>query len=166
MGSSPTLSVAGAKHHHSCSTGLMQVNCKTGFLTFWPFRLRKDCAFVWYVWKFHAVTLPILCWCHKSLALWPRVSISTLFTWSAVIWHSFRKSGAVYSRGFSFIYSDDIKLRAFWGRSSGRPSSFVCSMEKSTQADGMFLNNAIDQGWYPLISQLAILWFHWVKLVL
>ena len=101
----------------------------TGFLTFWPFLLRIDCAFVWYVWKFDAVTLPILCWCHKSLVLWPRVSISTLFTWSAVIWHSFRKSGAVYSRGFPFISSDDMKLRAFWERSLGRPSCFVCSME-------------------------------------
>ena len=101
----------------------------TVFLTFWPFLLRIDCACVWYVWKFDAVTLPILYWCHKSLVLWPRVSISTLFTWSAVIWHSFRKSCAVYSRGFPFISSDDMKLRAFWGRSSGRPSSFLCSME-------------------------------------
>ena len=102
------------------------VNC---FLSFWLLLLRIDCAFVWNVWKFEAVTLPILCLCHKSLVLCPRVSISTLFTWSVVIWHSFRKSGAVCSRGFPFISSSDIKLRAFWGRSSGRPSSCVCSIE-------------------------------------
>ena len=109
-----------------------------GFLSLSLFLLMIVWALVWNLWKFDAVTLPTLCWCQESLLLWPRVSVSTLFTWSLVIWHSFKKSGAVCSNGFPFISWDDMKLRALWGRGSGRPSSLVCSIEWSKQADGTF----------------------------
>jgi len=109
MGISP-LYLWNVRNIITSSAGLTQVNRIQAFLSFCRFMLRKDWAFVWYVCTEYHVWNPILYWFHKSLALWPRVSTSTLPTWPVVIWHSLRKSGAVCSRGFSFISSDDIKF--------------------------------------------------------
>ena len=129
--------------------------------------LSKDWAFLWYVCTEYHVWKPILCWFHKSLVLWPRVSTSTLPTWSAVIWHSLRKSGA---ECFSFISSDDMKFKALGGRSSGRPFSLECSIEWRTQADGTFwITPLIRDDTLPLVSCLSwgflgSNWFFNVKL--
>ena len=120
---------------------------------------------MWNVWKFDALTLQILCWCHRSLVLWPRVSISTLFTWSGDIWHSFRKSGAVCSRGFPFISSDD-KTKSFLREEFGE-TVILCVLYRTKHTSWWnIFNHAIDQGWNSLIGQLSIPQFPWVKLVL
>ena len=138
------------------TAGLTQVNCTQAFLSFCRFMLRKDWAFLWYVCTEYHVWKPILCWFHKSLVLWPRVSTSTLPTWSVVIWHSLRKSGAECSRGSSFISSDDMKFKALGERSSGRPFSLECSIERSTQADGTFwITPLMRDDTLPLVNCLS-----------